>query len=356
MKRIVILMTASLGALLAFGCATGPHPPAWEQANPIQPVPEPPLGIDQTFSDLPAADRPTAATARLGRWLFFDTRLSADNTVSCATCHRPEHGFSEPTPHSTGIRGQQGSRKAPSFLNEAWTLYPHFFWDGRAASLEEQALGPVANPIEMGNTHEAMLRSLSAIAGYRPYFKEAFGTDEITTDRVAKAIADYERTCMSGNSAWDRWKKNRDESAVTEDVKVGDRLFFGKAGCNQCHLGQNLTDNAFHNVGIGYDAESGRFADDGRFVVTRKPEDRGAFKTPGLRDVALRAPYMHDGSVPTLRAAVEHYNRGGIANPALDPKLQRLALTDAEIAALVRFMEALNGQMPTEAAPAVFPR
>ncbi|MGE5243985.1 MAG: cytochrome-c peroxidase [Betaproteobacteria bacterium] len=356
MKHSVFMIAASFAALTIWACATGARTPAWEQANPIEPLPEPPLGLDQKFTDLARENQPTPERVRLGRWLFYDTRLSVDNTVSCASCHHPQHGFSEQTPHSTGIKGQEGTRKAPSFLNQAWTLYPNFFWDGRAQSLEEQALGPVANPIEMGSTHDAMLQTLDGIPGYRRYFKEAFGTEEITKDRVAKAIADYERTCMSGDSAWDRWKKNRDESAVSDEVKLGDAVFFGKGACNQCHLGQSLTDSSFHNVGVGYNAESGTFADEGRYVVTKKPEDRGAFKTPGLRDVALRAPYMHDGSVPTLRAVVEHYNQGGIANPALDPKMKKLNLSEAEITALVKFMEALNGNNPRETAPTAFPQ
>jgi cytochrome c peroxidase len=356
MKRLSSITACCATVFVAYACATKPQAPAWEQANPIVAVPQPPLGLDQTFGDLPAPDRPTPERVRLGRWLFYDTRLSADNSISCATCHRPENGFSEQTPHSTGIRGQQGTRKAPSFENQAWTLYPNFFWDGRAGSLEEQALGPVANPIEMGNTHTTMIQTLNGIAGYRPYFKEAFGTEEITKDRVAKAIADYERTCMSGDSPWDRWKKNHDETAVSDEVKLGDALFFGKAGCNQCHLGQSLTDSTFHNIGVGYNAETGTFADEGRSAITKKPQDRGAFKTPGLRDVALRAPYMHDGSLPTLRAVVEHYNQGGIGNPTLDPKIEKLNLTDAEVNALVKFMEALNGQMPRPTAPTAFPQ
>ena len=356
MRRFLLISAASAIAIAALACATAkpPAPTAWEQANPIEPLPAIPVGLDRSFAEL--KEPPTPERARLGRWLFFDTRLSADGSISCASCHRPEYGFSEPTPHSTGIRGQQGGRKAPAFTNQAWTLYPHFFWDGRAASLEEQALGPVANPIEMGNTHDAMLQTLNGIAAYKPYFKEAFGTEEITKDRVAKAIADYERTCLSGDSAWDRWKKNRDERAVTEEVKLGDSLFFGKAGCNQCHLGQNLTDSAFHNLGIGWDPVAKRFADEGRYAVTKNDADRGAFKTPGLRDVALRAPYMHDGSVTTLRETVDHYNKGGNPNPYLDPKVSKLNLSDAEANAIVRFMEALNSGLPVEKAPAAFPR
>ena len=155
----------------------------WEAANPVKPLPKPPLGIDSSFDEL--KEPPTPERVRLGRWLFFDKRLSADGTISCATCHRPENAFSEPTPVSTGIRGQKGNRKSPSFVNQAWTIYPHFFWDGRAGSLEEQALGPIENPIEMGNSHQNMIATLKGMKGYGNYFKEAFGSPEITKERVA---------------------------------------------------------------------------------------------------------------------------------------------------------------------------
>jgi cytochrome c peroxidase len=357
------LSCACVAAVALVGCTraadrsaevAAPSPPAWEAANPVRPLPTPPLGIDSSFADL--QDPPTPERVRLGRWLYYDARLSSDGSIACATCHKPENGFSEPTPVSTGIKGQKGGRKAPSFLNQAWTLYPHFFWDGRAASLEEQALGPIANPIEMGNTHEAMIATLDQIAGYKPYFREAFGTEQISKDRVAKAIADYERTRMSGNSPWDRWKKGKQESAVDEAVKQGDALFFGKAECNQCHLGQSLTDSLFHNLGVGWDEKTKKFKDEGRFAVTKKREDLGAFKTPGLREVAKRAPYMHDGSLATLRDVVAHYDKGGNRNPQLSPKLKRLNLSAAEIDALVQFMEALSGEGYMDTPPAAFPR
>lgn len=328
-------------------------PPAWELANPIQPLPEIPLGVSQTYSGL--TEPPTPERVRLGKWLFFDKRLSADANIACSTCHRPEHAFSEPTPHSTGIKGQVGGRKSPPIVNLAWTLYPHFFWDGRAASLEDQALGPIANPIEMGNTHDAMIQTLSKIKAYRPYFEEAFGTEAITKDRVAKAIADYERTLVSGNSPWDRWRVKRDESAVSDEVKLGHELFFGKARCNQCHLGDNLTDSSFHNIGIGWDPKKKTFKDEGRFVISKNPEHRGAFKTPGLRDVALHAPYMHDGSMATLLETVQHYTKGGNPNPTLDPKIEKIELTPAEEQALVALMEALTGDVPKQAPPSSYP-
>lgn len=340
------------GIGLLMGCTRQPE---WEAANPIVSLPTPPLGIDATLTEL--EDPPTPERVRLGRWLFYDERLSADGTIACVTCHHPENAFSEPTPVSTGIDGQQGGRKAPSFINQAWTLYPHFFWDGRAASLEEQALGPIENPIEMGNTLSGMIENLQGITGYAKYFEEAFGTEGITKERVAKAIADYERTRMSGNSPWDRWKSGGDEGAVSDLVKQGDSLFFfGKARCNECHLGQNLTDSQFHNLGVGWDVESEQFADTGRYLVTSEEADRGAFKTPTVREVSKHAPYMHDGSLATLRAVVEHYNQGGVENPYLDAKLAPLNLTEEEIEALVAFMQALDGEGYQDFTPTAFPR
>jgi cytochrome c peroxidase len=324
------------------------------ESNPVVPLPEPPLGINHSFDEL--EEPPTAQRVRLGRWLYYDTRLSADNNISCATCHKPEAAFSETTPTSTGIGGQVGGRKSPSFINQAWTIYPHFFWDGRAASLEEQALGPIANPIEMGHTVDAMIQDLGRIAGYAEYFEEAFGTPDITPDRVAKAIADYERTRMSGNSPWDRWQENRDERAVSDQVKLGHELFFGKAVCNQCHLGDNFTDSDFHNLGVGWDPEKQEFADKGRYDATQDEADLGAFKTPTVREVTKHPPYMHDGSVATLREVVELYNRGGEPNPHLDPKIEPLDLTEEEIDALVAFMEALEGEGYMDTPPSTFPQ
>ncbi len=327
-------------------------PAALAADNPIRPLPEPPLGISNELSDLPSP--PTPERVRLGRWLFFDPRLSQDGTVSCATCHRPDHAFSEPTPVSTGVRGQKGGRKAPQIINLAFTVYPHFFWDGRAASLEEQAKGPIENPIEMGHTHEAVVGALKA-TGYPGYFQEAFGTPEITIERVAKAIADYERTRLSGNSAYDRWRQNEDEAAVSEQVKLGYTLFHNKAQCNQCHLGENFSDDRFHNLGIGWDEKAKSFSDLGRYEISKAEEDKGAFKTPGLREVSKHPPYMHDGSLLTLADVVRHYNKGGHPNPHLSPKIRPLSLTPTEIDAIVAFMLALEGEGYLDQAPTLFP-
>lgn len=344
--------------------------PAWEQENPIAPIPPGPLGSDIDLLALGQArpgqvgkEPPTPERVRLGRWLFYDTRLSGDGTVACATCHRPEYAFSEPTPVSTGIRGQKGKRKAPTFINQAATIFPHFFWDGRAGSLEDQALGPIENASEMGNSHTSMIETLSRVQGYQPYFAEAFGTPEITTQRVARAIADYERTRMSGNSPWDRWRYNRDESAVSDQVKQGHALFFGKAQCVSCHVGSSFTDSRFHNLGIGWDPASGTFKDEGRWIVTKNQveqqfgdADRGAFKTPTLREVTKHPPYMHDGSMATLREVVEFYNRGGNKNPYLDPRMVPRGLSAAEIDALVAFLAALEGEGYMDTAPKAFPQ
>lgn len=351
--------------LLLNGISIQGQPSVWEKDNPLLPIPTPPLGIGvketyKTLTDLP--DPPTPEKVRLGRWLFFDKRLSADNTIACANCHQPGKAFSESTPVSTGIGGQKGGRKAPSFVNLAWTALPHFFWDGRAASLEEQAGGPMINPIEMGNeNHDVVIGKLQSIKGYATYFNEAFGNPEISIERVTKAIADYERTRMSGNSPWDQWRTGGDRSAVSTEVKKGHELFFGSAFCNNCHLGQNFTDNDFHNLGVGWNEETNSFADEGRYAVTQKEEHKGAFKTPSLRDVSKRAPYMHDGSIPTLREVVDLYVKGGNPNPYLDKKIDRrfaehLDLSEEDITALVKFLEALDGEGYQDTEPKSFPQ
>ena len=334
-------------------------PPSWEADNPVKPLPVAPLGVAGELADL--VPQVTPEKVRLGRWLFYDPRLSADGKVSCASCREPSAGFSEREPVSTGVAGKKGTRKAPPVLNAAFPIYPVWFWDGRAGSLGEQAKGPMENPVEMGMTHSDIEGTLRSIRGYGRYFTEAFGDDRIQIDRIAGAIAAYEATRMSGNSAYDRWDAG-DPKALDEPQRRGFRLFFGKAGCNQCHLGANLTDSRFHNLGVGWrqpapgaNPASG-FADPGRAKVTGKPADTGAFKTPTLRDVSRRAPYMHDGSVATLRDTILLYDRGGNANPWLSPDVKPLHLTSAEVDALVAFLGALDGEGFLDEAPKSFPR
>lgn len=359
MKAALTCLTATaLVAVAALAASCGPAPrdslPPWEADNPIRPLAAAPFGMDLYVAG--AKQKPTPERVRLGRWLFYDTRLSADNTISCATCHRPEYAFSQPTAAPIGIGGRAGSRKTPTFVNETVTLEPHFFWDGRAASLEEQLLEPIANPNEMGNTHDAMVRTLSGIRGYQPYFAQAFGSGGITTERVARAIADYERTRVSGNSAYDRWEYEHDQRAMSSAAKRGSDLFFFKARCSTCHAGSNFTDGQFHNLGIGWNDRTDTFADIGRMAVSHNPRERGAFKTPGLREVSRHPPYMHDGSIPTLRQVVEMYNRGGTKNPTLDGKIVPLHLTDDEISAIVEFLHALEGEGYQDVGPSAFPQ
>jgi cytochrome c peroxidase len=274
----------------------------------------------------------------LGRLLYFDKRLSADGTVACATCHHPKFAFGDGANVSTGIKGQKGGRSAPTVFNRAYSLAQ--FWDGRAATLEEQAKGPMANPIEMGNTHVNVVAKLRESPGYRARFKSVFGTEEMDIEHVAKAIATFERTILSGNSAYDQYKAGKKNAMTPQQVK-GMALFFGKARCDACHEGINFTTNAYHNLGIGTDKSS---PDEGRFAVTKNEADWGAFKTPTLREAARTAPYMHDGSLKTLEEVVDFYDKGGIPNKNLDKSIRKLNLTDGEKKDLVAFLKALNGE------------
>lgn len=278
------------------------------------------------------------AKAELGYFLYFDKRLSADNTVACASCHDPKFAFTDGAPVSTGIRGQKGGRSAPTVLNRAYSLAQ--FWDGRAPTLEEQAKGPIANPIEMGNTHENVVATLKKIPGYRAMFKKAFDTEDFNIDHVAMAIATFERTVLSGNAPYDKYKAGNKRAMTPEQIR-GMEVYFNKAKCDQCHEGINFTSNMFANIGIGTDKPE---PDVGRFEVTKKPGDWGSFKTPTLREIAKTGPYMHDGSLKTLEEVVDYYNVGGLKNKNLDEKMKPLNLTAQEKKDLVDFLHALTGE------------
>lgn len=285
------------------------------------------------------ADNPySKKKVELGKLLYFDKRLSADGTVACANCHHPKFAFGDGLPVSSGIKGQKGGRSAPIVLNRAYSLAQ--FWDGRAATLEEQAKGPMANPIEMGNTHEAVVSNLNQIAGYRAMFKDVFGEEKFNIDHVAKAIATFERTVLSGNSAYDQYRAGKKAAMSPEQVRGMD-VYFNKAKCDQCHEGINFTTNAYHNIGVGMDKPN---PDEGRFVVTKDPREWGAFKTPTLREIARTAPYMHDGSLKTLDEVVEFYDKGGTPNKNLDKIMKPLKLTAEQKKDLTAFLRALNGE------------
>ena len=273
----------------------------------------------------------TEAKIELGRMLYFEPRLSADNTISCASCHDPNKGWSNGAQFATGVDGQLGGRNSPTVINTAYQRFQ--FWDGRAGSLEDQALGPIQNPIEMNLTLDEAVARLSAIEEYRDRFQDVFGTD-VTPDGIARAIAAFERTVISGNAPYDQFKAGN-EDALSEEAQRGMKLFFGKANCSACHAGPNFTDNAFHNLGVNIDAEE---PDEGRHVVSGLLGDRGSFKTPTLREIARSAPYMHDGSHATLEDVVAYYNQGGTNNPQLDEEIYALNLTAEEQAALVAFL------------------
>jgi cytochrome c peroxidase len=284
----------------------------------------------------PADNLPTAARIALGEMLFFDPRLSRKQNMSCATCHNPSLGWSDGLPTATGFDMQTLGRATPTILNTAFNSIQ--MWDGRKGTLEEQALGPIEAGGEMNMPLPEMVARLKSIHGYAPIFEQAYpglGISEVT---VARAIASYERTVLSTESAFDRWRRG-DEQSMSASARRGFDLFTGKGNCAICHMGYNFTDNGFHNIGL----EVAGAEDVGRFAQRPLKSMRGAFKTPTLRDIALTAPYMRNGAYRTLLEVVEHYDRGGDDKSNLDINMTPLGLSAAEKADLVAFMESLTG-------------
>ena len=356
--------------------ATGPTPSRffWQEADESLIVDRPyrltpPVGLGPLAAVIPLYNPMTEGKLKLGKQLFYDQRLSADSTVSCASCHDPNRGWTDNKVTSVGIGDQLGSRNSPTVLN---TVYGRsFFWDGRAPFLEGQAQGPIQNKIEMGDqSYRQIIERLRTIPGYREQFRQVFGTD-VTLDGLSKAIATFERTALSGDSAYDHYATgDPDEDDTYSNLTLGqkrgmvlfgiglkmddpdkdkiDSKLKGRANCTACHAGDNFSDEMFHNLGVGYNVSEDRYADLGRWVIapigTKSNAERGAFKTPTIRDITRTAPYMHDGSEATLEAVVEFYNQGGNKNPALDPKMAPLNLTDQEKTDLVAFMKALTGK------------
>lgn len=326
----------------------------------------------------------TRAKIELGRQLYFDKRLSSDSTVSCASCHDPKFGYAFNTQFGVGIDGQKGGRNSPVAYNRI--LSGPQFWDGRAESLEAQAVGPIANPIEMGNTHEACVATVHDIEGYQLQFDAIFGDDKkpvqetVTIDNIGRALATFERAIVTGPSAWDYYRqladfervyaddiedldelKEEDEELYNEYQQLqqasadhpinpsaihGGELFFAdQGGCTACHVGANFTDEKYHNLGVGMDKPDDQ-VDVGRLEVTKDDKNRGAFKTPTVRNVGLTAPYMHDGSQQTLEEVVAWYAKGGHPNESLSEKVKKLTLSDQDQKDLVEFMQALTGPLP----------
>lgn len=289
------------------------------------------------FSELPIppGNPLTQAKVELGFRLFFEPRLSANHRMSCATCHQPRRGFSNGEPTATGVTGQRGQRNTPTIYLAG--IYPELFWDGRARSLEEQALGPIQNPLEMNESLPNVVRKLSEVPYYRVKFQQTFGTP-VTAQGIAQALASFERALRLKPSAYDRYLDGQMD-ALTPQQERGMILFGRRAHCATCHKGIQLTDKKFHNLGVGMDQPR---PDRGRFEVTRHPEDTGAFKTPSLRNITQTGPYMHDGSLPTLEAVIDFYDRGGIPNPYLSQEMNPLGLSAEEKSDLLAFLQALT--------------
>lgn len=323
-----------VSTLLLISC-NGSKSPAHPTGTPVSI--KTPLGLPPV--PIPPDNPPSAEAIALGEKLFFSPILSFDQTISCANCHDPQFAFTDGQPVSTGIHNLRGQRNAPTVLNAAYN--PLQFWDGRAAGLEAQASGPMLNPVEMNHTLEGVEQSCSKDADLRKMFDRAFGPGPITMDKVTKAIASFERTKVSGNSSFDRFFFGGDKSALSPEAQHGLAVFRDpkKGNCVTCHTIEEkyalFTDGKFHNLGAGLNAQ-GELTDLGR--------GEGKFRTPSLRNVALTAPYMHDGSLKTLKEVVDFYVGGGSSNPHLDPLIKPLTLTKEERADLVAFLESLNGE------------
>ena len=349
----------------------GPTPKSFLWSPSAAPVEEEPMEVAVPVGLPPLPVPPynvmTAAKVELGKQIYFDPRVSEDGTISCATCHNPDKGWTDNLDRSVGIHGLVGARSAPTVLNAAYGK--SMFWDGRAPSLEGQAQGPIQNKIEMGDqSYQQIIERLRTISSYREQFQKVFGTD-VTLDGMAKAVAAFERTVLSGNSAYDRYTRGEFD-ALSESQKRGMVLFglrvdfedtfktevtLQKAKCTLCHVGANFSDEQFHNLGVGWDAETGKFADLGRWAIApigaKNPSEIAAFKTPTLRDLVRTGPFMHDGSEKTLEEVVAFYDKGGNANPHLDKDMQPLKLTNDEAADLVEFLKALTGDEVKVALP-----
>jgi len=297
-----------------------------------------PLGLQEHAAHIADDNSLTPEKIALGKQFFWDKRWSRNGTVACVSCHDPNHGWADPRQFSLTFEEQPTDRHSPTLVNRLFS--DHQQWTGARASLEDQAMKA------RDQSPELVVKHFEAVPDYQEQFGKIFGTD-LNAEGVAKAIAAYVRTILSGNSSYDRFQAG-DKDALSPAARRGLRHFEGRShgqGCISCHTGFNFTDEGYHNIGIGMDREN---PDLGRYTVTQREADKGAFKTPTLRDVARRPPYMHDGSLKTLEDVVAFYNKGGHRNPWISPVIQPLNLTAAEEAELVAFLEALTGEVAPE--------
>ena len=308
-----------------------------------------PFSVDAPLG-LPAIESPvsnplTAEKVALGKQLFFDKNLSADRSLSCASCHDPERGWSNGQPVAAGVHGTLGTRNVPTIFNVA--LHRVQFWDGRATSLERQALGPILNPVEMAMPSAgAVLKRIHENDDYTRMFSAAF-PDGVTINNVARSLAAFERTILAGNAPFDRFEAG-DEQALSGAAKRGWEIFQQKGKCIKCHKPPNFTDISYHNIGVGF---SGKPPDPGRYAVTKLKSNFGSFKSPTLRQLTKTAPYMHDGSMATIEEVVDYYDKGGNPNPQLSSEMKPLRLTKEEKRDLVQFLvEGLSSQEEPAAA------
>ena len=301
-----------------------------------QTPPQAPLGLPPVI--WPADNPYSAARVELGRYLFFDARLSANGKVSCATCHPPEHAFAGGEPAPLGVTGKALRRRAPTLINRAYGRSQ--FLDGRAATLEAQVVGPVTHPDEMATTREAAAGAIARIAGYQALFERAFGDSEISFDRITKAIASFERTILSGNSPYDRYL-NGDKNALSREAKRGLEIFERSGECSECHSGFNFTNEKFASLGIGPDQEP---PDLGLAEISGKSRDEGKFRVPTLREVVRTGPYMNDRRFKTLDDVLEFYRKGGQPGRHLDSRIAPFFLDGRAKADLTAFLESLSGE------------
>jgi cytochrome c peroxidase len=334
-------LVACVSVLALSACGGAPEPAPVPEAEPAPAVSGPPAGFDAVAvpADNPASPEKTA----LGHQLFFDTRLSADNSRSCYSCHLNENGLTDGRPMAVGAMERQLTRSSPTLWNVPY--HEQFYWDGRSGSLEAQAMAAWTGG-NMGADAATVVATLNGIEGYRSQFQAVFGADA-TPETVVQAIAAYERDALvSASSAYDRWRTG-DEAAVSDAAKRGAELFTGSAGCATCHAGVLFTDLKYHNVGIGMEAAE---PDPGRVKVTGVESDTGAFKTPTLRDISRSAPYFHNGSVATLEEAVDFMLGGGYDNPQLDREnLKKVELSAEQRSDLLAFLRTLEMEDRLEA-------